>query len=456
MVFSVKIETKKFNNGERYVFLMDEEGIPDFWVTFFVTLHLRVSHTAQTIKNYLDDLRHLKLWEKINDRDLLEEIYNGKIPNHNDIQSIQEHCQYQVKSFKAAKANKVATNENIVDMGKYARNKDQGKLQVSMEQQQTRVSRIAEFLHVVGTERVRLKPTAAELFDKLNTMKEKLKAGKPKGKRGGKLNKTAITDDDFIDFVAVAKPDSIHNPFKDPKVKLRNHLIVQTLYETGIRLSELLAIQIGDINTDIQNPEITVERRHDNPDDPRENEPTAKTLGREIGISTELRAALEEYINSIRNKMSAAKRHPFIFVTHKTKQGHYEKGDPLQARSVNVIFDKISTVNPERFALISPHRYRDFFNDQLSESIDKTRKEVANEVKKLEGEGKPLEAKQYFNDSMITEANELEMRAYLNGHSNEKSGEVYLKRTVKRKAKSVRQKMQKELQQKVEKKYGKH
>jgi len=78
-----------FKDGERYPFLLDDDGVPDFWVTHFTTQKLRMSKTANTIKGYLEDIKYLRRWEKINGRDLLEEINNGKVPTRDDIQSIK-------------------------------------------------------------------------------------------------------------------------------------------------------------------------------------------------------------------------------------------------------------------------------------------------------------------------------------------------------------------------------
>ncbi|KQH89394.1 hypothetical protein AMR75_13000 [Vibrio fluvialis] len=66
----MKIEIKKFMSGERYVFLLDDDGMPDFWVTHFVTNKLRKNLTTSSIQQYLKSIKHLKLWESINGRDL--------------------------------------------------------------------------------------------------------------------------------------------------------------------------------------------------------------------------------------------------------------------------------------------------------------------------------------------------------------------------------------------------
>lgn len=441
----MKVAVKKFKSGERYAFLLGEDGVPDFWVTHFVTQKLRMTKAATSIEQYLKNIKHLKRWEEINGRDLLDEIYSGKVPDRDDIKKIKEHCSYQAKAVKDVSAS------NVVDMGKFHLSKTTDKPTIGKTQYISRIAHIAEFLHFIGKERVKQKPRAAELFDELDEMKTQLKKGKPKGKsKKVSLDKSGIADDVFEDFVEVAKPDSHYNPFKNPVVKFRNYLIVQVLYETGFRCAELLALRISDIGTDTDNPTLSVIRRHDSKDDPRLKEPTAKTLGRPVSITKELRDLLNTYIKIHRSDTKVAKTHPFIFVSHKDKEGHYQSGQPLIQQTINDIFNSIKGVNPERFWAISPHSYRHYFNDQLSDQIDEEKRAVRQEVKRLEQVGLHQAAKQYADENKITEQRELEIRAELNGHSSLKSGETYLKRTTRKQAQKIRQKMQAKMKAKLE------
>lgn len=441
----MKVAVKKFQSGERYVFLLGEDGVPDFWVTHFVTQKLRMTKAATSIEQYLKSIKHLKRWEEINGRDLLDEIYNGKVPNLGDINKLKEHCSYQAKVVKDKPAS------NVVDMGKFYLSKSHDRPTIGQSQYISRIAHIAEFLHFIGLERVKHKPTAAELFEALDKMKTRLKSGRPKGKpKKVSLDKSGIPDDVFEDFVEVAKPDSRYNPFKNRVIKFRNYLIVQVLYETGFRCAELLALRISDIGTDTEHPTLSVVRRHDSKDDPRLKEPTAKTLGRAVSITKELRGLLSTYIKVHRTETKVAKTHPFIFVSHKDKEGHYQSGQPLIQQTINDMFNCIKGVNSERFWAITPHSYRHYFNDQLSVQIDEERKAVREEVKRLEQSGLHQAAKQYADENKITKQRELEIRAELNGHTSVKSGEIYLKRTARKQAQKIRQKMQVKMKHKVE------
>ena len=415
-------------------------------MTHFVTQRLRMSQAYSSIESYLRDIKHLKLWESIYGRDLLDEIYNGRIPNRTDIDSIKEHCAYQVKAFKTVNRSKV------IDMGDFSMPKTLDKPTVQTEQYLNRIAHISEFLLFIGQERVKHKPNAAQLFDELEKMKSLFKRKPTKARlrrKKASLDKSGLSDEVFEDFVEVAKPSSEHNPFTED-MKLRNYAMVQTLYETGLRRSELLALQIGDIGTDIMQPELLVRRRQDNKVDPRLREPTAKTEGRGISISKGLRDLLFTYIKEYRSRTTNAKKHPFIFVSHKSKEGSYETGMPLAKDSLNKLFNKIKAVNPERFKFISPHLYRHYFNDRISMVIEDERERVKDEVKRLESDSRHEEAKQYAVENTITEQRELEIRAELNGHASLDSGRHYLRRTARRNADEIRNKMHVALKHKVE------
>ncbi|MDV6315913.1 site-specific integrase [Idiomarina sp. HP20-50] len=441
----MRIRVQKFKSGERYVFLVGEDGVPDFWVTHYVTQRLRMTKAQRTIVQYLRDIKHFRRWELLNGRDVIEEISNGKVLSLNDIDSLKEHCAYQVEALMEKPIGKVT------DMGKFYLSKAKDKPTVSQRQYKTRVKRVADFLHVIGQERVKSKPLAAKLFEELEQMKKRLIDGLPKTRLNRPyVDRTGITDGAFEDFVAVSKPDSEYNPFKEPVVRLRNYLIIRIFYETGLRCSELLALRISDIGTETDSPKLVIERRHDSKDDPRSIEPTAKTLGREVFISKGLRDLLYSYVKRQRRLTNGAKKHPFIFVTHKEKKGSYQTGEPLTNRTISNVFKCLRGVNPERFAYITSHAYRHFFNDRLSAHIDEMNKMTREQVNRLELEGRTEEAKQLANENTVTEQRELEIRAELNGHSALSSGQYYLKRTAKKNATSIREKMHDLLKHKIE------
>lgn len=440
----MRIEVMKFKSGERYPMLLGDDGVPDFWVTHYVTQNLRNDKASTTIVQYLKSFIHFKKWERMNDRSILDEIYSGKIPNSDEIKKIKEHCNFQSKALLEKKIGKVT------DMSQFHLSKSMDKPTVSKNHFNTRIAHIADFLSFIGQERVKHKPTAAKLTDELKKMEKEFKKNKPKRTlKKSSVDKSGIPDDVFEDFIEVARPGSLYNPFKNMDIQFRNYIILQVFYETGFRCSELLALRIGDIGSEIDNPTLTIERRHDSKDDPRPREPTAKTLGRTVRISSELRSLLHFYIKNQRAQTETSISHPFIFVSHKSKKGSYESGKPIVQQTINDIFNFIKKVNPERFWGVTPHLFRHYFNQLVSAQIDSQKEIVLKEVERLERSGIPETAKLYSRENMITEQQELEIRAYLNGHSSLDSGRFYLDRTIRMRAKKISEAVHEKLKQTI-------
>ena len=147
---------------------------------------------------------------------------------------------------------------------------------------------------------------------------------------------------------------------------------------------------------------------------------------------------LNTYIKVHRADTKVSKTHPFIFVSHKDKEGHYQSGQPIIQQTINDIFNSIKAVNLERFWAITPHSYRHYFNDQLSGSIDEEREAVKQEVKRLEQAGLHQEAKQYANENIITEQRELKFGQSLTVIQLLNQVEIYLKRTTRKRASAIR------------------
>ena len=95
-----KIKNLVFSNGERYPILMDSNGTPEYWVTLYVTEKLRPSQTQSAIINTLGHLIHLKLWEEINNRNLIEEFTESKLLSNEDAHSIRDHCMLDSRSLR--------------------------------------------------------------------------------------------------------------------------------------------------------------------------------------------------------------------------------------------------------------------------------------------------------------------------------------------------------------------
>lgn len=158
----------------------------------------------------------------------------------------------------------------------------------------------------------------------------------------------------------ITRPDAVENPFQ-AAVRQRNALIVDVLQTLGLRRAELLKLRTAHFRPGPK-PTLLVERRPDDPDDPRLHQPQVKTRDRLLPLDEPLAERIHRYITVERRRIPNAKRMPFLFLSR--------SGKPLSLTGVNKIFEQISRWHGEFKGQLSPHVLRHSANDDLSETLE--------------------------------------------------------------------------------------
>jgi integrase len=158
----------------------------------------------------------------------------------------------------------------------------------------------------------------------------------------------------------VTEPNSPENPWRGEHNRIRNGLIIRWFFALGLRRGELLGVGIRHI--DFRKNTVVIVRRADDKNDPRRNQPNAKTLDRELPMSDDLVKRTHEYILKYRRNQRKAKSHQFLFVAN--------GGAPLGLRQVNRIFETLRKRCPELPDEIFPHLLRHTWNDNFSIEMD--------------------------------------------------------------------------------------
>ncbi|RUM50558.1 MAG: site-specific integrase [Marinomonas sp.] len=407
---SVELRTVLFEDGERFPVLVDKQTkVPHYWSTLFATIELR-RYTQNTAKNVLRDIALLMLWEGMNNRNLVDEFCAGRFLTHEDIISIREHCAISSKSLnRSLKINsKAQTNIAVLypsNIPKLAK--------VSAENLNIRISRVASYLGFLARVILRESSRINELQPQIDNMVKRLIAQKAKGVKKSTQNSIPKipSKEVFEKLMAVVEVESADNPWKSESTRFRNWLMIKILYDTGMRSGEVLSLRIDRLDLYAEQPTISVTRTHNDPYDSRKNQPVAKTLERNIPISSSLADAISRYIE-IRSKISGANKHPYLFVTQRKGAS---LGQPLsEAAFYGRVFKPIIEMMPEFFSGVSRHHLRHNFNERLSDRID--------EINRIAKENPDVQA--------INEKQEIQIRQHLCGWKSEDSPAIYNQRHI--------------------------
>ena len=415
------------HDGERFTLLVGNDNIPDFWTTLFLTTIARTQSSA-TARKYVDYLIHISLFEQIIQQRISERICvmntDCEMRNQtlnlqmffsiNEIQLLINHCRKKTEYVRKEISVKKKPNSEDKDLSILSpviRASSDSDVYISPKEQKKRLKLFLNYFEFIAYTILSKNPNFHSykkiITETINYIENQTHHIKSSSNSFFSPDKKAPSLEVFEIVMNLVKPDNENNPYTDA-VKQRNYLILRILYETGMRSGELLQLRIGDI--DFSSNIILIRRRHDDKDDKfRAIEPNAKTLERDLPISEHLSTVLRDYILKERSQLQLAKKHPFIFVSHKGNS----KGKPLSVIQLCKLVDKLNsnesllkTLEEKGLKLekvITRHGFRHNFNNKLSKIIDANNK---------------LARKNGRIEDLISEKKEIEQRMYINGHKS--------------------------------------
>ena len=214
------------SDGERFSVLVDEEGMPLFYPTLFITWTLRASsHAANSITNALNALKALCAWESRLGIDLVSTFTQGVLLDHNQIRDLCDFLQRSLENEQPTKATSIIQKPKVMGANVHY----------------FRISTAAQYLQFLAH---RVAPHLAD--DVVNKMVETIKAHRPGRPNKSSLDRDEIhlSDEAIQSIEAALKPGSPDNPAIDGDVQLRNALMFFLLKLTGMRRGELLNLRI--------------------------------------------------------------------------------------------------------------------------------------------------------------------------------------------------------------------
>lgn len=342
-------------NGERQSLVVGDDGIPAWWPNIWLLTKQRSrGKAAGTIANYAyflvrlynwAEARHLPLDDRMLSRDWLKEW---------ELLALAEELKVQVNAVISRLPEKGKSSDKIERF--LAPVVSEAKL-VKNETAATRLNIISDYLFWLGTQGVH----------RLHLQQRRIQQTLLDEMIGSFLDNVPICNTDenagrsydrpgVLRLLEITMPGHLENPFESPEIQLRNHLIVMMLFSFGLRLGELAALKVKDL--DFRAGELSIERRPDDPEDPRGRyAPVQKTRSRVMRL--ELSGLIQVYKNQVRNRYELALAHPYLLVSE-------PNGEAISKAAIEKVFrelrEKVSGL-PEK---LTPHYLRHAWNYEWS------------------------------------------------------------------------------------------
>ncbi|MGN6312364.1 MAG: site-specific integrase, partial [Rhodanobacteraceae bacterium] len=397
--------------------LHDAQGLPLFYPTLFATSQLRNAGAAvNTIRNKLADIVVLLRWESLQGRDLISEFRNGRFLTLADVISLRDFAKLDMRHQAEMGGTDHIPETNVVGFLESKIATSSAEATIGGQQHYNRISTIADYLGFTASV-VTQHRNSAQVIQEIARMAKTIRKHRPRGlaKRWSDDADLRSPPSELVErFMTVGSEGDPRNPFRNAEVRLRNAIIFGLFRYTGMRRGELLSLRIDQFDLGNE-PKVWIRRNHDDSHDSRRYQPVAKTKERPLPLPEVLVNQIDRYIMRVRAKIAPARRHPYLLVSH---QKGLTWGKPLSISALNSqIFARMRAVDPD-FAEIHPHAFRHHFNYELSVSIDQQNARARAEA--VETQAPP-----------ISEARELDVRAFLNGHRSKASGAAYNRRHIR-------------------------
>lgn len=353
----------QFRNGERHSVLSRPGGLPVHEATLYLAGFRTRGRSANTIHAACTALALLYRWLAVSEIELLPRLRQGQFLTIPELERLASTCQYRVADLSE---DEMEGSTKVVDIRRIRfRRKvvERANRAVDVGTQASRLRYIANYLKYLSTYfGATLTTHMRNELERETTdaLKAFLAHVPPVSKRATLGARQGLSKEEQAQLLEVIRPDSPRNPWKRGFVRQRNWLIVVLLLAAGIRRGELLGLQIGDL--DARLPKFRIIRRADSKDDPRRNQPNAKTNDREIEVRPAIMRAVWVYINQYRRGIKAARKFPQLIVA--------DDGRPLSAKSVDKIFAQLRQACPGLPVRLVSHVMRHTWNDRFSEQAE--------------------------------------------------------------------------------------
>jgi integrase len=334
--FSTKVI--RMPEGDRFVLTVNAEGFPVDWPNLYCSIELRSSGIAlNTMQTHMTAVSLLHNWAAERGVDLRQRIETLDLLATDEIDSLRLDMRLHLTPSKTG--SKVVKNPHwgmrLRAIAAYVH----WHADIVISRMSARDERWAPA-------RKRLAAACKRIVGKIRIRKSKKKGG---------LKKEAQRA--LAKAITIGHPT---NPFAR-RTQPRNLALVVIYSEGGLRRGEALGLKCIDMHLNGPAPYVVVERRPDDEDDTRSDQPQAKTLPHPVPISPRAARIIAEYMIYDRPTYEAADTSPYVFISQENR--------PLSTSSVDQIFRKLRAVDgiPADF---SPQALRRTWNDRAGDAAE--------------------------------------------------------------------------------------
>ncbi|MEQ5817689.1 site-specific integrase [Marinobacter sp. NFXS11] len=343
---------------------ISDNGLLMYYPNLFISSEMR-QRSKNTHVGFLHNLKVLFLWLSYEGIDLEARFAKNQHLSEKEIHRLVDFCAWTAETHK-----KLLGSAALLPTA---------YMQVKRAAYFQRVTAIRKYMDWLYSQLA----TESGKREEMARVKATMRSLAPNMKNHGKNEHVEVNDEQIEIITNKLMPGHPENPWRSKSDQYRNLLIFHLLYETGIRRGELLGLYVSDIS----DCGVAVYRRHNNPIDLRKNQPNAKTGERTIPIPRALEMFAYDYVMEYRRKFNRAKKHPYLFVSHKKGAGN-----PLSIAAVDWIFRTARKAFPE-LKNLSAHKLRHHMNYRISNMIDEKWGHLSPEDRAI----KDQEVRSYLN-----------------------------------------------------------
>lgn len=307
--------------GERFATVVDEAGAPAYYPTALFLSRRTLGLSVETMRAEANDLIHIGLWAQREQIDLNARLEAGEYLDPVAVETLAEACGLKTAALRRIAFQKVKEIWPGASVGKTDVVQNQLKAR--------RLSTATDYFKFVGRmSEAKLPKRSQDRSDRIAAYEEmsalissyipKIRSSRVRGViNADELARVAA-------FVATGNPFDIW-----PKEALarRNWALVTLLTTCGIRQGEERQLKPCDV--DLVACELRIVRRHDDPEDPRIEEPNAKTYDRIIPFGSAVARVLEDYMLGPGSDAAERRGSPFIFLSHDNRT----HGSPISGKT---------------------------------------------------------------------------------------------------------------------------